>query len=530
MARRPPIVGKTRGAGDKTPRQRAAAKPLPSTAPPAVPVSPAAVERQLEEQMVLGYKPNLPFYSFRDEYWNPWEFFWDVEAMIKHDSIKTPLCNVIAPIMGMQVTVPASSARVANWAVAEWTKFKEMWLIKIMENGFSYGWMGGEPVYGVEQGKQTVIDFLDFHPRDTQPLVKDGNVVGIQVKNTAAGSVNLPGSALGFPAKGFWYPHQARFGQHYGRSQIEPAWKPWRRLTGRDGVEETNDLAIYKAGTGITMVGYPAEDVTSKNQPQAQGTRVSGQQRAMDLGEHLKAGGVAIIPTTQYERGGDKWYLKFEQPQTNLNELIEADKQLYVKISKAIGFPPELLEAAETGSGFSGRQIPLQAFMQYLQPLAQAVFFAWWKQIGQPLMWWNYGEKAWANPKVDSLLATYRAASAGPQPGGAQAGAMPGTGGSGIPNQPAAPPQAATQPTPPPTGDGMQPYQGPRGGKGWKDAQNRIHYSSMLSSGVSGRKASLAVQRGIIGADEEDCLNQLVRQLPSLEPQELDELEAILSE
>ncbi len=521
-----------------TPRQQAADNPTLEQLM-AVDASAAQVEGVLESHITGGYKPNLPVYYFRDEYFNPLEFMWDIEAMIDHDCVSTPLDNVMAPVSQMQIKAEGSSSRVLKFFLDEWQKWLELYVPTIQQNGYPYGWAGGEVVYGLEGGKETVCEFHDFSPRDTEPLVAGNSVVGVQVKNVPTGTKQLSGSRKGFPAKGYWYAHRPRYGQHYGRSQIRRAWKPWRRLTARDGAEETFDIAVYRYGTGNVIVHAPLEDTLSKNQPGAAGVRQSALQRAMELGENLKAGGSVAVPSTMDAKGNRKWDIDFLQPQTNIPELLQAGDSLYNKISKAIGFPPELLEAAETGSGFSGRMIPLQAFLMSLQPTCNNLFHSWYIQVGRPLLWWNFGPAAWVRPKVVQLLKSYRTAAqpqaaqpprpmpgqpAPPQglpPGGAQQ-ALP------APGQPA---QAQTDaPAPVAGADGKIPYNGPRGGHGYVDAQNRVHYTSMMSSDSA---AFVAAGRAVArinddGPQADQALYALAKRLPDLEPEEMDALEAEL--
>lgn len=512
MAATPPLFN---GIHDRTPRQAAHQEGVAPENPP-LNGHPAKIEEQLSETLSAGYRPNLPVYYFRDEYFNPFDFYVDLEAMLRHDAIKTPLANVKAPVAQSQISVEANSTPVAKFLVSEWERFKQIWLPKVQDNAYPYGWMGAEVVYDVEDGKRVQSDFKDFGSRDVQPLVRNGSVVGVQVRNVPGGTLWLSGSDKGVPAKGFWYAHQATNGRHYGQSQIQAAWKPWRRLTGRDGLEEVQDIAAYRFGTGTVVIGYPAEDVKATNQAATYSSsgRISAQQRAQELGENAKAGGSIAIPTTTYPQSGNpKWTYTVEQAQTNIAELLEYDDALYQKCSKAIGWPPELTEASETGSGYSGRQIPLEGFLMTIQPTAQALFWAWFVQIGRPLVWWNFGPKAWVRPKVIPLLQTYKSSG---QPG-AQQQAQPDAAAAQTP-QP--------QPEPQPDAQGRIPYKGPRGGSGWKDAQGRIHYatgSSKLTKTLSSAAWEVAV-----GCVEDEDVVKFAAHIADLDNDELAELESVL--
>lgn len=474
----------------------------------------SAVEQILTEHITYTYRPNLPVYGFRDEYWTGPEFYYDVEAMLQHDAVTTPMAYVMAPLSQMQISCKGSSTRVVRFLLDEWTKFKERWLYAVQYPSYSYGWMGAELVYAVERGLLVQKEFHDFAPRDVQPLVSSNTVVGLQVTNVTENSGELSGSDKGFPAKGFWYPHRAVYGKHYGQSQLRGAWKPWRRLTGRDGLEEVMDIAIHRYGTGQVVVRAPLGDIKSSNSPIGTQERTSMMQRAREMAESIKAGGAIAMPSDSYPDGKPKWELDSFQPQMNLSELIQGAEYLEKKISKAIFFPPELLEAADTGSGYSGRMIPLQGFLMVQQNVAQAIFFAWLTQIGEPLVKWNFGPNAIVKCQVVPLLKSFRQASQ-PQPPMPQPGAPQGG-----PQQP----QAMPQPGP----DGKTPYQGPRGGRGYTDAQGRVHYTHMMSTDSRAMLvAAKSLENGMSG-DEERNLRRLVKMLPNLEADELDVLAAAI--
>lgn len=517
------------GNGTQTPRQMAAEEAAQA------PVNrlngalhPAKVEETLTEHLTYAYKPQLPIYGFRDEYWNGPEFYFDIEAMLQDDIIKTPLDNVKSALSHMQVQAKGSSTRVVQFLLDEWTKFKELYVPAVQHPGYSYGWMGAEPVYAVEQGKLVLDEFHDFAPRDVQPLVRDNSIVGVQVNNLSEGTASLPGSDKGYPAKGFWYAHRAVYGRHYGQSQIRSAWKPWRRVTGRDGLEEVMDIAIHRYGTGNVVVRAPIKDIKANNQPPGQ-TRQSTMERAREMAESIKAGGAIAMPSNFHPgTNTPEWDIDSFQPDMKLSELINGADYFEKKCSKAIGFPPELLEAAETGSGFSGRMIPLQGFLMAQQPAAQGIFYAWFKQIGEPLVRWNFGPNAWVKCNVVPLLKSYRQASQGAQqqppqqqPPQAQGQPQPG----------AAQAMSEGMPAPQPDANGRVPYQGPRGGKGWRDPQGRVHYGSMMSTDSAAMGVAIqSLERGLGGDDAERNLDRLAKMLPNLEADELDALAAAIAE
>lgn len=402
------------GDSEVVPRFEAAANPSATRA--VIQATPSEIERDLFTEFSVGYRPQLPVYNWRDEYFNQFDFFWDIEAMLRCPDVLGPLSYVKSPIAYMEVKLRGQTSAQVDFMAEEWKKFKQLYLSKVQDSGYSYGWMGAECIYGIEShtGYRVLDRFKDFAPRDVQPMVLHNNVVGIKVRSILENDGIMSGSSKGLPAKGFWYAHRARYSQAYGLSQIEAAWKPWRRLTGRDGVEEITDIDMYRSGTGNIVIGAPLEDTKGKSG--APSTSPSGTtsalQRALEMGQNLKAGGAVAKPNTYDEAGNAKWTIDWLEGASNLPQLIEADRHLCKKISDGIGFPTELKEAATSGSGWSGREIPLIAFLMVQQTPAQDLFFAWYFQIGLPLLWWNFGPKAWVKAEVVPLLESYKKASA----------------------------------------------------------------------------------------------------------------------
>ena len=57
-----------------------------------------------------------------------------------------------------------------------------------------------------------------------------------------------------------------------------------------------------------------------------------------------------------------------------------------------IGVPPELVKAGGTGSGYSGRSIPREAFLDGQQRIADAMLQIFVEQVVKPLVLWNFGD------------------------------------------------------------------------------------------------------------------------------------------
>src|SRR5262249_5902837 len=181
------------------------------------------------------------------------------------------------------------------------------------------------------------------------------------------------------PAKALWYAHNPRYNHWYGQSQLLGAWKPWRRLGWKDGAEQSMDGGIYRFAYCGPKIRYPEEDY--QGQPGAPATSLDSQGRprryardmARMMAEQYKAGAGIGLPSTMCPPemgGGPKWDAEFPESTLNISGLIEYVKYLIGQVRFGVGVPPEIFEASETGSGYSGRAIPLDAFLMTQQRIA----------------------------------------------------------------------------------------------------------------------------------------------------------------
>jgi len=255
-----------------------------------------------------------------------------------------------------------------------------------------------------------------FHPNDGYILTYQNRPVGVRIKDlldpigvdihddnkTKGGQVDLWFASNHVPAKAVWYAHRPRFGGHYGRSQLIGAWRPWRRLGWRDGVEQVIDAAIYRAGYKGPVVRHPQEDMqTAQTGVPATAQDGRGQPRrsardvARQMVEWAKAGAGFTMSSAKYpaaQGGGEKWDIDWPEHVMDVMPLVNAAKYLEDQIMLGIGVPPELVKAGGTGSGYSGRSIPREAFLDGQQKIADAMLQMFVEQVIKPLVLWNFGD------------------------------------------------------------------------------------------------------------------------------------------
>lgn len=415
----------------------------------------------LIEQATKGYRPLLPIDTmfgtdgFPMLYWQR-----DIEYMLRHPVVRRALSYFRGGIAGAEfwggpnadapdgspeaekgLPICPQDDKVGRFVKEQCERFWDRGVPQV-QKADEYGWSGSEQMYDEEGGVLKWDGLASFAPSDTFLLTQDFNPVGIRIKNVrqSTAPVDLWMAGDEVPAKGLWYAHQPRYNNFYGTSQLVGAWRPWRRLAWKDGAETVLDGAMYRFGYQGPLMRYPNETLvgvtgTPSTVLNSQGQTIrDSRDVARMLGEQYKAGGVLGLPSTRDKDGNYKWDATFPTSMlTGLSQFIEACDYLGDQITEGIGVPPELLEASESGSGYSGRRIPLEAFLANQQQIADALLRLFVDQVLRPLVRWNFGWEVRFNVQVKSLIKTRtkQSQAANPQSSAGGQGPQPGQ-----PNQP----------------------------------------------------------------------------------------------
>lgn len=393
-------------------------------------VNDSDIAEALMDEATVGYRPTIPLESL----WSSGSDFpmvtlrRDLEFMQMHPIVQTALQYYCSGTAGAEFWGGPDEAnpdneqgkpicvdtKVSQFVLAHAERFWQRGLPTIQDAGYPYGWAPGEHMYKEVSGMLVWSHLKGFHPNDGFILTERYQPIGIRVKNVRGKEpVDLWMASDAIPAKACWYAHRARFNSFYGRSQLLAAWRPWRRLGWRDAVEQVIDAAIYRAGYKGPVVRHPPED-TQTAQPGAAATRVDGQggsrRNARDVARQIvewaKAGAGFTLSSAKYstaQGGGNKWDIEWPDHVMDVRPLIEAARYLEDQVMLGVGVPPELVRAGGTGSGYSGRSIPREAFLDGQQRIADALLQMYVEQVIRPLVLWNFGDHQF-NIQCKSLL------------------------------------------------------------------------------------------------------------------------------
>lgn len=378
-----------------------------------------AVADALQDEATVGYRPVMPLESLWMSGTDMPQITLrrDIEFMQMHPIVMIALEYYKSGIAGTEFwggpdhTNPDNftgkpislDPRVSQFVMAHVERFWQRGVPLIQEGGYPYGWSPGEHIYKEVNSMLVWSHLKVFHPNDGFILTHKYNPIGIRIKNIREKQpVDLWFASNNIPAKASWYAHRPRFNTFYGRSQFIGAWRPWRRLGWRDAVEQVIDAAVYRAGYRGPIVRHPPEDMQTAQvgipatRLDSQGhPRRSARDVARQLVEWAKAGAGFTLSSAQYPQaqgGGKKWDIEWPEHVMDVRPLIEAARYLEDQIMLGIMVPPELVKAGGTGSGYSGRSIPREAFLDGQQKIADAMLQQFVEQVIRPLVLWNFGD------------------------------------------------------------------------------------------------------------------------------------------
>jgi len=402
----------------------------------------------LEHQLTSGYRPQLPIEGMFTGNGLPlMSLRFDIENMLTHPDVRQALGYFRGGIAGAEfwggpnpdnpedeqgLPICQENPQVGRFIKEQCERFWDRG-VPHLQRADEYGWIGSEQIYDDCDGVLKWENLYTFSPRDTYLLTQDFQPVGVRVKNVQQSTkpIDLWMAGENVPAKGIWYAHQPRYNSFYGQSQLYAAWRPWRRLAFKDGAESVIDGAVYRAGYQGPLGRYPDEDLIGPQGVPNTTVGADGKPRryARDIMrqicEQAKAGAAIGLPS---KRDGDGNYLYDlvmpTQVLQGINGLIDYVKYLRDQITAGIGVPPELIQAADSGSGYSGRRIPLEAFLANQQQIADAMLRMFIHQVLRPLVLWNFG-KVRFNVQVKSLIKTRTKAAQGGQQGQQDGGPDP---------------------------------------------------------------------------------------------------------
>lgn len=311
-----------------------------------------------------GYRTAAPVGFWWQNYNDrPMFTLWLADQMQYDYQVAIGLAIGESPLYKAKVKIESEYPEVAEFVGKTWDKIwsSHAWQFLLARR---YGWMGYEVNYVIHpNGQYEFGSVSDFHPRDTRPVINaDGAMIGINVYGRRYGIDNQTSAdavaCLRGP-KALWLRYEYKHGELFGRSALEKAYAPWWDKSMKVGALALRRLRNVKD----SWIGDVVKVPFSRPITDADGNTYSLADIAQRIVENRMSGGVLVLPSETYEDGKP---LCEYQPPTSVTGSAGIDDWIHdldSDILDGLLVPREVMEASTTGSGYSGRAIPMQAFL-----------------------------------------------------------------------------------------------------------------------------------------------------------------------
>lgn len=310
------------------------------------------------------------------------------EMMLFDAQVWFGVCVRNSPLMSAEVKVKGPHKVINEFVDEQWRRIWSTCASKLLAAKY-FGYSGYEVTYKLCKGRLEFDDLLDLHPRDVRPVTQGGKIAGVNVYGNSRGVVDSHRLHLGLRGmKGLWLHHEAKYRSNYGTSALEHAFEPYWEKTMKNGAYDMRRLRMIKDAWIGDVIKYPDKIFTLPDN-----TKVSGRDIAQEMIELRVSGGVMAFPSTKDEHGN--YDFEYTPPQSIAgSEMIQQWlDDLDDGIFKGLEIPKEVVEASASGSGYSGRSIPLMMFLSLADKEISAITRQVKAQALEPLVARNYGNQ-----------------------------------------------------------------------------------------------------------------------------------------
>lgn len=284
-------------------------------------------------------------------------------------------------------STPEQPSKIKEYLVREVTRFWRHSASKALR-ALEWGYSGNECVFRMSDGLVSFNALKTIHPRDLKIITLDGEKAGMSVSGVKNRKQRV---YLGGP-KGLWHVHGREENPWYGMSRLFGAFIPWLEFYEDGGAKDVRRLYYHKYAFSGDVGYFPTgREPDSQNQPGNQPR--SNREVMRSMLTKRKTGASIMFPGSRDESGNLKWTIETPSPGPGATDVLEYHRHLKEEIFEGMGVPNEVVEAAETGSGYSGRKVPQEAFFSMLQEIVDWLIYDFDQQVLRPMVQFNFGVK-----------------------------------------------------------------------------------------------------------------------------------------
>jgi hypothetical protein len=305
-------------------------------------------------------------------------------------------------LMNAEVIVQGERRETRDWVQAQWDRLWSTSATQLLRTKL-YGFLPFEVMYRVVVGGRFdgAIEFdrlEERHPRAARLLLRGGRLSGFEWRPT---STARPQRVLA--PKALVTTFDAEFGNPYGCSLLERAYRPWHEKWTAGDCKKTLQLRMMKDAYVGDIVWYPPD----RSLEMPGGNIVPWRDLAREIAELRQSGGALTLPL-MYDRDGRR-LVDYTPPQDvgGATQIFKWKHDLDQEIWKALEIPPEIIEASAPGSGYAGRSIPFMVALAAVQTELSELIRCVDRDILRPLAHLNFGRPPHYEIRPRPLIETF---------------------------------------------------------------------------------------------------------------------------
>lgn len=252
-----------------------------------------------------------------------------------------------AALMAAEITVEAKKPEVGEWVKKQWDflwNYYRVPMVSAKELGYAplqINWREDD------KGVLNIKSLKEFAPEDCRGKERGGKVVGFSVK----------GVPLFFP-HGLWLSYDAKYGSPYGNPITRRQYPAWYEKWMERGAKRLQQLRMIKDAYIGDVFWYPPDLLLEIPDGHGGKTAVPWKDVLREIAEHRTSGGAMTLPLKL--DGNGRELTKYQPPTAipGATEIFNWVEYCDENILRGGDIPFEVVQAADTGSGFSGRSIP----------------------------------------------------------------------------------------------------------------------------------------------------------------------------
>jgi len=458
-----------------------------------------AAARKLRENPTRSYRPGASWsagLATAGMDGTPWFTWMDVPRMLRDPRVRFLERMWRSPFQRAKFKIVSDDPRVARYAGRTLRKFWSGSLPRLLSRYFRFGFGCGGAEFVAARGKVHLDQVRVVEALDARPLAwADGPDKGLPAGFAA------PGVARVLAPHAVWFAGQAEVSPWYDMPPISGAFEPWSEKRGRNGAVASRRLWYWKNAVRGGGLYYPPgrSNIGTEETPQW----IDNQDLARQVMDYTENGSTMIFENTQHGglEGKRAWEYTAPESFPDRAGLLDYPGHLDKEMAEGVGIPPEVLEASEVGSGWSGRMVPMETWLGGVDEFVGLAYKAFEPTLKYAVAA-NYGRGAFFDVEPQSLVEMVRQqAQAGPG-GGEGKNPVPGLLGKGG-DEGGGDEGGGDEPKPQKLSGGWEPYNRRNGKKGLRNPVTH-RYREMSGSGRVPKHVRRKVKKLLAARDLSD--------------------------